>query len=282
MQVADKFEELRTWITIVETGGVNAAAARLGIARSAASRRLSDLEARLGVTLLERTTRRFDLTDTGRRFYDESRRIIADMEALERSLLGEVTGGHRLIVATDRDLAADLLPELVAGYLSANPDVRLTFRIEAEATSDADVVVAPRQLTGGRTIARYQRLVVAAPALLEASGTPASPAELSGKPGIVVTAAEGEWTFAAGATTPPDVVLEVADVAGARAAAIAGIGLAHLPSFSISRAIAAKELRSVMDAHSAPADVVQVAAGERRSAAADRLMDHLASNLSGS
>lgn len=63
--VADRFEDLRTYVTIVDHGGVNAAAAAMGIARSAVSRRLSDLEARIGVTL-ERTTRHFEPTSAGR------------------------------------------------------------------------------------------------------------------------------------------------------------------------------------------------------------------------
>lgn len=63
-------------MAVVEAGGVNAAAARIVIARSAVSRRLSEREARLGATLVERSTRRFELTDMGRALFEDSKRVL--------------------------------------------------------------------------------------------------------------------------------------------------------------------------------------------------------------
>ena len=65
----DRFEEMQTFVRVVEAGTLSAAADRMDIAKSAVSRRLADLEARLGVQLLNRTTRRINLTDSGRQFY---------------------------------------------------------------------------------------------------------------------------------------------------------------------------------------------------------------------
>lgn len=275
--MADKFEELRTWITIVEAGGVNAAAAKLTIAKSAVSRRLGELEARLGVTLVNRTTRRFELTVTGRTFYTESRRILADMDALERSLHGDADSGSRLVIATDGDLAADFLPDLVASFLGAEPSATIALNTAPGAEDDADVIVASRRLSGGRTLATFRRIVVASPVYLASSEALASPADLASHVGIAVTAARGgEWTFAAGVDTRPTTVLEVEDVAAARAAAVAGIGLAHLPGFAVAQAIKAGSLRPVLNGQPSPDCVIQAAAGNVRSAAADRLLDHLA------
>jgi DNA-binding transcriptional LysR family regulator len=79
----NRFEEMRTFVGIVEAGGITGAAERLGIAKSAVSRRLADLEERLSVQLVRRTTRRMSLTDTGQGFYERCLRILADMDEAE-------------------------------------------------------------------------------------------------------------------------------------------------------------------------------------------------------
>jgi DNA-binding transcriptional LysR family regulator len=66
--VADKYEDLRTYVAVIDNGGINAAAAALDIAKSAVSRRLGQLEERLGATLIIRTTRSFEPTAAGRRY----------------------------------------------------------------------------------------------------------------------------------------------------------------------------------------------------------------------
>ena len=77
----DRFEEMRTFTAVVEAGGITAAAERLGIAKSAVSRRLADLEERLSVELFRRTTRRMNLTDTGQGFYERCLRILRALHA---------------------------------------------------------------------------------------------------------------------------------------------------------------------------------------------------------
>jgi DNA-binding transcriptional LysR family regulator len=79
----NRFEEMRTFVGIVEAGGITGAAERLGIAKSAVSRRLADLEERLSVQLVRHTTRRMSLTDTGQGFYERCLRILADMDEAE-------------------------------------------------------------------------------------------------------------------------------------------------------------------------------------------------------
>ena len=76
----DRFEDLQTFVAVVETGSFTAAAERLDTAKSAVSRRMSALEQRLGVQLMRRTTRRLNLTETGRSFYEHSARILADLD----------------------------------------------------------------------------------------------------------------------------------------------------------------------------------------------------------
>ena len=91
----DRFDDLLAFVTVVETGSFTAAADRLGVAKSAVSRRVSDLEDRLGVQLLRRTTRRLNLTDTGRAFHEHASRILADLDEAESAVLqqhGELRG----------------------------------------------------------------------------------------------------------------------------------------------------------------------------------------------
>lgn len=95
----DRFEDLQTFVAVVETGSFTAAAERLDTAKSAVSRRMSALEQRLGVQLMRRTTRRLNLTETGRSFYEHSARILADLDEAESAVLqehGELRGTLRV------------------------------------------------------------------------------------------------------------------------------------------------------------------------------------------
>ena len=71
-----RFDDISTFVQVVDSGSFTAAAERLSIAKSAASRRVADLETRLGAQLLQRTTRRLHLTETGRDFYERAMRIL--------------------------------------------------------------------------------------------------------------------------------------------------------------------------------------------------------------
>ncbi len=77
-----QLEDMQVFVRVVEAGGISHAADQLGVSKSAVSRRLSELEARLGTTLLKRTTRRSSLTDAGQRYYERSLRVIDDVAEL--------------------------------------------------------------------------------------------------------------------------------------------------------------------------------------------------------
>ena len=91
----DRFEEMHTFVRVVKAGSLSAAADRLNIAKSAVSRRLADLEARLGVQLLTRTTRRLNLTENGRQFYQRCLTILSDLAETEQAVAsGEIGRAH--------------------------------------------------------------------------------------------------------------------------------------------------------------------------------------------
>ena len=81
----NRFENMDTFIRVVETGSISGAADRAGVAKSAVSRRLKELEEHLGVQLFHRTTRRINLTDSGRAYYHQCVRILEDVLEAERA-----------------------------------------------------------------------------------------------------------------------------------------------------------------------------------------------------
>jgi DNA-binding transcriptional LysR family regulator len=119
-----RFEDLQAFVAVVEAGSFTAAADRLGMAKSAVSRRMSALEARLGVQLLQRTTRRLNLTDTGRSFYERSARILADLDEAEAAVHqehGELRGRLRLALPLSFGLRHMCKP--IAEFAELHPKV---------------------------------------------------------------------------------------------------------------------------------------------------------------
>lgn len=121
-----RLAEIEAFVRIVEAGGVGAAAERLDIAKSVVSRRLRDLEARLGVRLLQRTTRRISLTDTGRSYYERCVRILADLEEADQVAAQEHgTLRGRLRVAAPLSFGILHLGPAIREFLEENPDLSI-------------------------------------------------------------------------------------------------------------------------------------------------------------
>src|ERR1700747_3079342 len=100
----DRFENTRVFAAVVEAGGFTAAAERLGMSRAAVSKHILQLEERLSARPLHRTTRRVSVTESGRTFYEQCRRILADLEDAERAageLHNEPRGELRIMAPTN-------------------------------------------------------------------------------------------------------------------------------------------------------------------------------------
>jgi DNA-binding MarR family transcriptional regulator len=111
--VADRFEDLRTLLMVISAGGVSAAAAEMGIAKSAVSRRLTDLEKRLGASLIDRSSRRLKLTVVGADYASRARSVMAEIDALDASVA--VAEPRRTIVVRGH---ADVLSYAIAPVLT--------------------------------------------------------------------------------------------------------------------------------------------------------------------
>ena len=183
----DRFEDLVTFNAVVETGSFTAAAERLDADKSVVSRRISGLENRLGVQLLRRTTRRLNLTDTGRSFYEHSSRIVADLLEAESAVLqahGELSG--RIRVALPLSFGIRHMGEPIDRFNALHPLVRFDLDLSDRRVDllqeDIDVAVRIGRLTDSSLIARRlfesRTVVCASPEYLAEHGRPTSPEEL--------------------------------------------------------------------------------------------------------
>lgn len=248
----DRFEDLRCFVQVVDHGSVTRAARALRLAPSAVSRRIKELEARLGTQLLVRTTRRMSVTDAGRSFHDRARRILGDLEEAER----EVSDRHAALSGTLRVAmpltfgAAHLTPILVE-FMRAHPgvviDADFSDRIVDLVAEGFDLAIRIGNLRDSSLIARkiadVADVVCAAPALIGRLGQPGHPDELRDWPALAYTNVERpdiwRWRGPDGSTgtVPLNVRLRCNSGAVLRDAAIAGLGVAREPSFIVHDAI---------------------------------------------
>ena len=202
----DRFEDLQTFVAVVEAGSFTAAAERLDTAKSAVSRRVSALEERLGAQLLRRTTRRLNLTDSGQSFYERSARILADLDEAESAIAqehGELHGTLKVALPLSFGLRHMCKP--VAEFSRRHP--RVTFDLDLNDRridligEGADLAVRIGRLADSSLIARRlfdaRTVIVASQAYLDQHGTPREPEDLRNHACLVYgnLAEPGKWTW---------------------------------------------------------------------------------------
>lgn len=181
-------DEMQTFVTVVDSGHLAHAAERLGQTASTVSRQLSRLEKKLGTTLLHRTTRRLDLTEEGRLFLEQARRILADVEAAEAAIStrrGDIAGPLR-INAAPVFMHYALVP-LLAGFRERYPRITLALdthdRVIDLLEYRTDIAIRIGPLPDSSLVARplgHTRLrLVASPAYLAEHGQPQNVDELT-------------------------------------------------------------------------------------------------------
>ena len=185
----DRLAGIRVFTQVVDSGSFARAADRLGLSTSAASRQVADLEAHLQTRLLNRTTRRVTLTESGRAFYGRAVELLADLEEAEReasSAAAVPRGTIRLTAAVT--LGVRHLAPLIAGFLARHPgvafDVSLSDRIVDLVEEGLDLGVrvgaARTESLAARKLGETRLLVCASPGYLAAHGTPQVPEDLEG------------------------------------------------------------------------------------------------------
>ena len=184
----NRFEELEAYVAVVEQKGFSNAADKLGIAKSMVSRRVSELERRLGVQLLQRTTRRQSVTDAGREFYQRASQLISDMRDAERSVAhGQTAISGRIRLALPLGIGVSQLAQPISEFLDRHPDIRievdLNDRRQDLIEENIDLAIRIGELEDSTLIARklanVHFAVCASPEHLRVHGEPRHPAELA-------------------------------------------------------------------------------------------------------
>lgn len=273
-----KFTQMSTFIEVVARGSLSAAARAEGIAPAMIGRRLDALEARLGVKLLQRTTRKLVLTDEGAAFLEDCQRILGDVgdaEAAvsERSLRAS---GHLTVSAPagfGRQHVAPLLPSFLAEHREVTVNLNLNDRVVDLVGEGVDVAIRIASLGDsslvGVKLADNRRVLVASPAYLKRHGRPGALADLA-RHNCLAISSEGSqrgWTFL---DQGKPVTLKVGgnmvcnDGAVLHAWALAGKGLAWRSMWEVGSQIASGELVTVLDEFAAPGNDVHAVFAQRR------------------
>lgn len=253
--------EMEVFARVVELGGFSAAARAFRMTPSAVSKLVARLEARLGVRLINRSTRKLQLTPEGTAYYDRSIRILDDIDTAEREAAVGATPRGRLRVNTSVPFGMHRLLPLLPGFLARYPgvsvDVSLTDTVVNLMEERADVAIRVGPLRESRLLARKlgesRMVVVAAPSYLKQWGTPRTPQDLAqhNMLGFCFSKQIDGWPFLDGeggdATILPIGNALVSDGEAMRQLTVAGAGLARLTRFHVDHDIAAGKLVPVLE-----------------------------------
>ena len=289
---------MQIFVSVVETGSISAAAERLLLAKSAVSRRLAELEAHLGVALIQRTTRRLNLTDSGRAYYARCVAILADVEEAEAAV-SQAHGalkGH-LKVALPLSFGLLHLAPLIQTFMTRHPDVRFELDFNDRQIDlmqeGFDLAIRIATLADSSLIARrlapIRHIVCASPGYLARHGTPRAAADLAQHVCLAYSNVRdsGLWSYRGPDGQPGQVRVPIRLAASSGEflirAAIAGEGLILLPSFYVHEALRTGQLMRVLADHAWPELSAYAVYPPTRhlSSRARALIDFLAEHLTG-
>ncbi|MFD2345368.1 LysR family transcriptional regulator [Sinorhizobium terangae] len=252
--------EMEVFAKAVELGAFSSAARHFRMTPSAVSKLVLRLEDRLGVRLVNRSTRRLQLTPEGCAFYERTARILADIEEAERCAAGGEmpTGRVRLNVSASfaTHVLMPLLPEFRERFPAVSLDIVQTDAVVDLMEARADIAIRSGPLKSSALIARKlgatRMVIVAAPSYLERNGTPSSIEELEvhNRLGFCYARAVDGWPIKSDGETiilPASGTLQVSDGEGLRHLALAGTGLTRLAEFTVRADIDAGRLVPVLE-----------------------------------
>ena len=259
----DKFVSMEIFVAVVEAGSLTAAAERFEISSAMVGKHIRSLEARLGTRLLTRTTRRQSLTEIGRQYYEQCRRILADVKDAE-SLAESMAAAPRgvLKVTVPLTYGVEIFSPAMTDYLSEWPEVTLELDLSNRMTDlveeGFDAAVRIGQLQDSSFVARplkpYRMRACASPAYLARAGIPRTPADLAHHEclGFLHWGREGAWRL--GGESAAENALHAGrfranNGQALKVAALRGFGLVLQPEALLAREIASGELVSVLEEH---------------------------------
>ena len=252
----DRFDAMRVFLATVEAGSLSAAARKLKRPLATISRQVAGLETRLKAPLLIRTSRRTELTEAGRGFAEQARRILEQLEDAERAAAGEYAHPRgTLAVSAPLILGVRHVAPVATAFLAAHPDIDLTLQLLdrpvnlVEEHIDVAVRIGPltdQSLIQSR-IGAMRRVTVAAPSYLSRHGTPKAPRDLARHACISFDGARrtDRWRFE-GAEAAVRFRLSVNNAQAAVDAAVAGLGVARVLSYQAYEAVRAGKLTVIL------------------------------------
>jgi len=252
----DKFQQMRAFAAVVDAGSFVGAAQALDSSKAAVSRHVGELEARLGVRLLHRTTRRLSLTEEGRVFHERCRELLGGVEEAEAEASSHTAEAHGLVkVSAPVTFGVRHLAPLWGEFRALHPgvllDVTLADRVADLVEEGYDLAIRiatlPSSTLVSRRLATTRMVLCASPGYLRERGTPANPSDLARHSVIAYSywSTGDEWQFAGPegqvtVTTRPCMHTNSGDTC--RAMALADQGVILQPTFMVGEDLASGAL----------------------------------------
>ncbi|WP_260861347.1 LysR family transcriptional regulator [Citrobacter sp. Marseille-Q6884] len=257
----DKLRGMETFIAVVESGSFTVAATRLEMSAVMVGKYIALLEAQLGTRLLERNTRRQSLTDAGRVYVEEARRVLEQVAIAESSVERlRLAPAGTLRISAPTSFGACVISPLAATFLQTWPEVRLeldlTNRMVDLVDEGVDLAIRIGDIRQTDVVAKflcpYRMTICASPDYLSRHGTPHTPADLVDHLCLshTVWTARNEWTLPGvegEVRWKRDAILRCNDGHGLRMAAVAGAGLLLQPEVLLAEELASGRLVRVLE-----------------------------------
>ena len=247
----DRFDSMRVFAKVVESSSFARAAARLGISASMVTLHVKELEERLGVRLLNRTTRKVSLTETGRAYYERCTRLLADLEETEQAVsdMHAIPRGELRVNAAPTFGIVQLAPaiaDFTARFPAISIELMLSIRIADLIDEGFDVAVWVGELPSfiARQLAPCRMVVCGAPSYFEKHGTPRTPDDLTTHNCLTVAVTGLPYYRVWRLTSTDGTALNISPIGNLRTnsgavlkvAALAGHGLVCLPTYLVGDA----------------------------------------------
>jgi DNA-binding transcriptional LysR family regulator len=263
----DRLKQIESLVAVASKGSLTAAALAEGVAPAVIGRRIDALEARLGVKLLVRTTRKITLTHEGSAFVEDCQRLLADLASSEASVSagGVKASGYLRVTAPagfGRRHVAPLVPQFIAQHPDVNLSLNLSDRVIDIVNEGYDCAVRVGDLPDSSLVsvrlADNRRMCVATPAYLQRAGTPRHPNELLRHQCLTLSSDASQtrgWAFVVdGAVTHLRLAgrVDCSDGQVLHDWCVQGLGVAWRSTWEVEREVRAGLLVSVLDAFAAP------------------------------
>ncbi|HEY1385355.1 MAG TPA: LysR family transcriptional regulator [Dongiaceae bacterium] len=260
----DRLSAMRTYRAVVETGGFSAAARRLGLSKAAVSKQVAELEAHFGTALLVRTTRRLNATDAGRRYFENSVRLLDELNEVEaevRNSQAEPSGRLRISAPVNfgNAVLSPVICALMQRYPKLEVQVELNDRFVDLIEEGFDVALRirtnlPDSSLIARKLCRITRSVCAAPSYLKRVGAPRTPEELKNHACLIYSLSTSpfDWKFGAGNRTVTVRVnggIQSNNGQFLMSFLHAGLGIALLPDFTVGEDIRSGRLKRLLETY---------------------------------